>query len=156
MCRGANTDRIREELSQMNILVEEWGGKYQAQEISAKKGLNIDELLDKVLLEAELLELKANPDKRAKGTVMEAKLDKGRGITASLLVQEGTLDKRIQESLTVVIKGVRNQPGMLYYWKTRKSIFFEEFRVYVDEILETTDPISEGIYEPIGQVETQE
>ncbi len=72
------------------------------------------------------------------------------------LVQEGTLDKRIQESLTVVIKGVRNQPGMLYYWKTRKSIFFEEFRVYVDEILETTDPISEGIYEPIGQVETQE
>jgi len=89
---GANTDRIREELSQMNILVEEWGGKYQAQEISAKKGLHIDELLDKVLLEAEMLELKANPDKRAKGTVMEAKLDKGRGITASLLVQEGTLE----------------------------------------------------------------
>lgn len=88
---GANTDRIREELSQLNILVEEWGGKYQAQEISAKKGINIDELLDKVLLEAELLELKANPDKRAKGTVMEARLDKGRGIMASLLVQEGTL-----------------------------------------------------------------
>lgn len=89
---GANPDKVREELSQMNILVEEWGGKYQAQEISAKNGVNIDELLDKVLLEAEMLELKANPDKRAKGTVMEAKLDKGRGITAALLVQEGTLE----------------------------------------------------------------
>jgi len=88
---GANPDRVREELSQMNILVEEWGGKFQAQEISAKNGLNIDELLEKVLLEAELLELKANPDKRAKGTVMEARLDKGRGIMASLLVEEGTL-----------------------------------------------------------------
>jgi len=88
---GANPDKVREELSQMNILVEEWGGKYQAQEISAKNGLNIDELLEKVLLEAELLELKANPDKRAKGTVMEARLDRGRGIMASLLVEEGTL-----------------------------------------------------------------
>lgn len=87
----ANVDKIRDELSQMNILVEEWGGKYQAQEISAKKGLNIDELLEKVLLEAELLELKANPDKRAKGTVMEAQQEKGRGTTATLLVQEGTL-----------------------------------------------------------------
>ena len=87
----ANPDKIREELSGMNILVEEWGGKYQAQEISAKKGTNIDELLEKVLLEAELLELKANPDKRAKGTVMEARLDKGRGVMASILVQEGTL-----------------------------------------------------------------
>ncbi|MFT5511650.1 MAG: translation initiation factor IF-2 [Bacteroidia bacterium] len=87
----ANPDRIREELSAMNILVEEWGGKYQAQEISAKKGTNIDELLDKVLLEAELLELKANPNKRAKGSVMEARLDKGRGVLASVLVQEGTL-----------------------------------------------------------------
>lgn len=87
----ANPDKIREELSAMNILVEEWGGKYQAQEISAKKGINIDELLDKVLLEAELLELKANPNKRAKGSVMEARLDKGRGVLASVLVQEGTL-----------------------------------------------------------------
>ena len=87
----ANPDKIREELSKMNILVEEWGGKYQCQEISAKKGTNIDELLEKVLLESELLELKANPDKRAKGTVMEARLDKGRGILASMLVQEGTL-----------------------------------------------------------------
>jgi translation initiation factor IF-2 len=88
---NANPDRIREELSAMDILVEEWGGKFQAQEISAKKGTNIDDLLDKVLLEAELLELKANADKRAKGTVMEAQLDKGRGVLASLLVQEGTL-----------------------------------------------------------------
>lgn len=88
---AANPDKIREELSAMNILVEEWGGKYQAQEISAKKGINIDELLEKVLLEAELLELKANPNKRAKGSVMEARLDKGRGVLASVLVQEGTL-----------------------------------------------------------------
>ncbi|MCB0734492.1 MAG: translation initiation factor IF-2 [Flavobacteriales bacterium] len=88
---NANPDKIREELSAMNILVEEWGGSFQAQEISAKKGSNIDELLDKVLLEAEMLELKANPDKRAKGTVMEAQLDKGRGVLASILVQEGTL-----------------------------------------------------------------
>ena len=87
----ANVDKIREELSQMNILVEEWGGKFQAQEISAKKGINIDELLEKVLLEAELLELRANPNKRAKGTVMEAQQEKGRGTTATLLVQEGTL-----------------------------------------------------------------
>ena len=87
----ANPDRIREELSAMNLLVEEWGGKYQAQEISAKKGTGVPELLEKVLLEAELLELKANPNKRAKGTVMEARLDKGRGIVASVLVQEGTL-----------------------------------------------------------------
>ena len=88
----SNPDRIREELSAMNILVEEWGGKYHAQEISAKKGTNIDALLEKVLLEAELLELKANPNKRAKGSVMEARLDKGRGILASVLVQEGTLN----------------------------------------------------------------
>ncbi len=88
---GANADKVREELAAMNILVEEWGGKYQAQEISAKKGMGIDSLLDKVLLEAELLDLKANPDKRAKGTVMEAEVALGRGTTVSLLVQEGTL-----------------------------------------------------------------
>lgn len=88
---GANADRIREQLSAMSILVEEWGGKYQSQEISAKKGINIDKLLEKVLLEAELLELKANPNKRAKGTVMETHLDKGKGVVATLLVQEGTL-----------------------------------------------------------------
>ena len=88
---GANPDKIREELSQMNILVEEWGGKYQCQEIAAKHGKNIDKLLEKILLEAELLELKANPNRKSKGTVVEAKLDKGRGIVASLLVQNGTL-----------------------------------------------------------------
>lgn len=88
---GANADKIREQLSAMNILVEEWGGKYQSQEISAKKGLNIDKLLEKVLLEAEILELKANPNKRAKGTVIETHLDKGKGVVSSLLVQEGTL-----------------------------------------------------------------
>ena len=88
---GANADKIREQLSAMSILVEEWGGKYQSQEISAKKGINIDKLLEKVILESELLELKANPNKRAKGTVMETHLDKGKGVVATLLVQEGTI-----------------------------------------------------------------
>jgi translation initiation factor IF-2 len=88
---GANVERIREQLAQMNILVEEWGGKYQTQEISAKKGLNIDLLLDKVLLEAEILDLKANPNRRAVGSIIEASLDKGRGIVATLMVQNGTL-----------------------------------------------------------------
>lgn len=88
---GANPDKIREQLSAMNILVEEWGGKYQCQEISAKKGLNIDALLEKVLLEAEILNLKANPNKRAVGNVIESSLDKGRGIVTTLLVQAGTL-----------------------------------------------------------------
>jgi translation initiation factor IF-2 len=88
---GANPDRVREALSAMNILVEEWGGKYQTAEISAKNGVNIDELLEKVALEAEMLELKANPDKNAKGGVLEAKIEKGRGVVASMLVQEGVL-----------------------------------------------------------------
>ncbi|MFN9581548.1 MAG: translation initiation factor IF-2, partial [Bacteroidota bacterium] len=88
---GANPDKRREQLSAMNILVEEWGGKYQTQEISAKKGLNIDKLLEKVLLEAEILDLKANPNKRAVGSVIEATLDKGRGITTTVMVQAGTL-----------------------------------------------------------------
>lgn len=88
---GANADRLREQLSQMNILVEEWGGKYQTQEISAKQGKNIQELLDKVLLEAELLELKADAKKRANGTVIEASLDKGKGYVTTMLVQGGTL-----------------------------------------------------------------
>lgn len=87
----ANADRLREQLSQMNILVEEWGGKYQTQEIAAKKGLNIDKLLEKVLLEAEMLDLKANPKKRAIGTIIESSLDKGRGFVATLLVEAGTL-----------------------------------------------------------------
>ena len=90
---GANADKIREQLAQMNLLVEEWGGKYQSQEISAKKGLNIDALLDKILIEADLLELKANPDKPAIGSVIEATLDKGRGYTATLLVEAGTLNR---------------------------------------------------------------
>jgi translation initiation factor IF-2 len=87
----ANPEKIKEELANMNILVEDWGGKYQSQDISAKNGINIDELLEKVLLEAELLELKANPDKPALGTVVESSLDKGRGYTTTLLVQGGTL-----------------------------------------------------------------
>ena len=87
----ANADKIREELSQMNVLVEDWGGKYQSQEISAKTGQGVDDLLEKVLLEAELLELKANPDRNASGTVIEASLDKGRGYVTTILVQTGTL-----------------------------------------------------------------
>ncbi len=89
---GANPDNIRNQLSQMNIMVEEWGGKYQCQEISAKKGLNIDKLLDKIVLEAEMLELKANPNKPAVGSVIEAQLDKGRGYVSTIMVQEGTLN----------------------------------------------------------------
>lgn len=88
---AANPSKIREDLSKENILVESWGGKYQEQEVSAKKGIGIDELLDKVLLEAELLELKANPNRRADGTIIEASLDKGRGYVATVLVQNGTL-----------------------------------------------------------------
>lgn len=89
---GANPQKIYEQLSQMNLLVEEWGGKYQSQEISAKKGLNVDKLLEKILLEAELLDLKANPNKEASGTIIEASLDKGRGYVATLLVENGTLN----------------------------------------------------------------
>lgn len=88
---GANAEKIREELANMNLLVEDWGGKYQAQEISSKSGLGIDDLLEKVLLEAELLELKANPNRRASGTVIEASLDKGRGYVTTILVETGTL-----------------------------------------------------------------
>jgi len=88
---GANSQKIYEQLSQMNILVEAWGGKFQNQELSAKQGLNVDSLLEKVLLEAELLDLKANPNKEATGTIIEASLDKGRGYVATILVQNGTL-----------------------------------------------------------------
>ncbi|MCF8233500.1 MAG: translation initiation factor IF-2 [Bacteroidales bacterium] len=88
---NANPEKIKEELSKLNILVEDWGGKYQSQEISAKQGLNVESLLEKVLLEAELLELKGNPDKLAKGTTIESSLDKGRGYVAKVLVQNGTL-----------------------------------------------------------------
>ena len=111
---GANADKIREQLSAMNILVEEWGGKYQSQEISAKTGLNIDKLLEKVLLEAELLELKANPNKRAVGTVIEAALDKGRGIVTTILVQAGKLkvgDPILAGCYSGRVKALTNERG---------------------------------------------
>jgi len=89
---GANIDKIKEQLSQMNVLVEDWGGKYQCQEISAKSGVGVETLLEKLLLESELLDLKANPDKAAVGTTIEASLDKGRGYVCNIMVQEGTLN----------------------------------------------------------------
>ena len=88
---GANPDKIREDLANMNLLVEEWGGKYQCQEISAKKGMGVDELLEKVLLEAEMLDLKANPNRKATGSIIESSLDKGRGYVSTVLVSNGTL-----------------------------------------------------------------
>jgi translation initiation factor IF-2 len=111
---GANADKVREQLSAMNILVEEWGGKYQTQEISAKTGLNVDLLLEKVLLEAELLELKANPNKRAVGTVIEAALDKGRGIVTTILVQAGRLkvgDPILAGCYSGRVKALTNERG---------------------------------------------
>ena len=111
---GANPDKIREQLANMNILVEEWGGKYQCQEISAKKGINVDKLLDKVLLEAELLELKANPDRRAVGAIIESSLDKGRGYLATILVQNGTLhigDIMLSGCYTGRVKAMFNERG---------------------------------------------
>ena len=89
---GANPEKIKESLANMNLLVEDWGGKYQSQDISAKKGLNVDKLLEKILLEAEILDLKANPDRNASGTVLEASLDKGRGYVTKLLVQNGSME----------------------------------------------------------------
>ena len=88
---GANPDKIREDLANMNLLVEEWGGKYQCQEISAKKGLGVEELMEKVLLEADMLDLKANPNRKATGTIIESSLDKGRGYVSTVLVSNGTL-----------------------------------------------------------------
>ncbi len=111
---GANSDRVKEQLAAMNILVEDWGGKFQSQEISSKSGLNVDLLLDKVLLEAELLELKANPNKRAVGTVIEATLDKGRGIVTTVLVQAGTLrvgDPILAGSYSGKVKALFNERG---------------------------------------------
>ncbi|HTN46801.1 MAG TPA: translation initiation factor IF-2 [Flavipsychrobacter sp.] len=90
---GSNPEKIKEQLAQQNILVEDWGGKFQSQEISAKKGLHVDQLLEKILLEAELLDLKANPDRGAVGSVIEASLDKGRGFQATILIQNGTLQQ---------------------------------------------------------------
>ena len=111
---GANPDKIREQLSNMNILVEDWGGKYQCQEISAKKGINVDSLLEKVLLEAEMLELKANPNKRASGAIIESSLDKGRGYLATILVQNGTLrvgDVMLSGCFTGRVKAMFNERG---------------------------------------------
>ncbi|HCV15256.1 MAG TPA: translation initiation factor IF-2, partial [Rikenellaceae bacterium] len=111
---GANAEKIREQLANMNLLVEDWGGKYQCQEISAKQGLNVDKLLEKILLESELLDLKANPAKRAKGTIIESSLDKGRGYLATVLVQSGTLhigDILLSGSQTGRIKAMFNERG---------------------------------------------
>ncbi len=144
---GANPQKIYEQLSAMNLLVEEWGGKYQSQEISAKQGLNVDLLLEKILLEAEILDLKANPDREASGSIVEASLDKGRGYVATILVQNGTLrngdlvvsgqnfgrvkalfnerNKKIDEagpSTPVLILGLNGAPQA-----------GEKFRVYEDE-----------------------
>ena len=111
---GANPDKIREQLSNMNILVEDWGGKYQCQEISAKKGINVDLLLEKVLLEAEMLDLKANPNRRATGAIIESSLDKGRGYLATILVQNGTLkvgDVMLSGCYTGRVKAMFNERG---------------------------------------------
>ncbi len=111
---GANPDTIRRQLSEMNILVEDWGGKYQCQEISAKKGLNVDKLLEKVLLETDILELKANPKRLAQGAVIESSLDKGRGYLATILVQNGTLhvgDVLLSGSFYGKVKSMFNERG---------------------------------------------
>ncbi|WP_214227140.1 translation initiation factor IF-2 [Pedobacter sp. B4-66] len=111
---GANSEKIREQLSTMNILVEDWGGTFQSQEISGKSGLNVDLLLEKVLLEAEMLDLKANPNKRATGSVIEATLDKGRGIVTTVLVQAGTLkigDPILAGSYSGRVKALFNERG---------------------------------------------
>ena len=113
---GAQPDKIYQQLSQMNILTEAWGGKYQSQEISAKKGLNVDKLLEKVLLEADLLDLKANPHKAASGAVIESSLDKGRGYLATILVQEGTLrqgDILLSGSYYGRVKNMFNERGQI-------------------------------------------
>ncbi len=144
---GANPEKIKEELSKLNILVEDWGGKYQSQEISAKKGINVTELLDKVLLEAELLDLHANPDARASGTVIESSLDKGRGYVAKLLVQNGTLklgDFVLAGSVYGKVKAMyneRNQPikeagpsaPVLLLGLTGAPQAGDKFKVMVDE-----------------------
>ena len=110
----ANSDRIREQLSTMNYLVEDWGGKYQCQEVSAKKGMNLDKLLEKVLLEAGMLDLKANPDRKASGAVIESMLDKGRGYVATIMVQNGTLrigDVLLSGTYTGRVKAMFDENG---------------------------------------------
>jgi translation initiation factor IF-2 len=111
---NADPNKIKEQLSQLNILVEDWGGKYQSEEISAKQGINVDKLLEKVLLEAEMLDLKANPNKRATGTIIESQLDKGRGYISTLLVQSGTLkigDVVLAGSYSGKVKALYNERG---------------------------------------------
>lgn len=111
---GADPNRIKNELAQMNLLVEEWGGKFQSQDISAKQGIGIEELLEKILLEAEILDLKANPNKRATGTVIEASLDKGRGYVSKMLVQAGTLkigDPMVAGEHAGKVKAMYNERG---------------------------------------------
>lgn len=111
---GANSEKIKEQLANMNILVEDWGGKYQSQEISAKKGINVDKLLEKILLEADMLELKANPNKRASGSIIESSLDKGRGYLATILVQSGTLrvgDAMLSGVYSGKVKAMFNERG---------------------------------------------
>ncbi|MDR0365192.1 MAG: translation initiation factor IF-2 [Bacteroidales bacterium] len=127
----ADPDRIRQELAEMNILVEEWGGKYQCQEISAKQGINVDLLLEKVLLEAEMLELKANPNRLAKGTVIESKLEPGRGYVASMLIQNGTLHKG-----DVIVAG--------QYFGRIKALFNEREQL-IDEVLPATPALVLGL-----------
>ncbi|MBR5864349.1 MAG: translation initiation factor IF-2, partial [Alistipes sp.] len=111
---AANPEHIKEQLAQMNYLVEEWGGKYQSQDISAKKGMNLDKLLEKVLLEAEMLDLKANPNKKAQGSVIESTLDKGRGYVATIMVQSGTLrvgDVLLSGTYTGRVKAMFDENG---------------------------------------------
>ncbi len=144
---GANPEKIKEQLAGMNLLVEDWGGKYQSQEISAKKGLNIDLLLEKILLEAELLDLKSNPDREASGTIIEASLDKGRGYVATVLVQGGTLQQgdlvvsgqyfgRIKAMFNERNKKVEDAPPsspVLLLGLNGAPQAGEKFRVYDDE-----------------------
>ena len=111
---GADPDRIKNELSQMNLLIEEWGGKFQSQDISAKTGMGIDELLEKILLEAELLELQANPSREAMGTVVEASLDKGRGYVTKVLVLNGMMkigDVMVAGEHSGKVKAMYNEMG---------------------------------------------
>ncbi|NII24269.1 translation initiation factor IF-2 [Pseudoflavitalea sp. X16] len=144
---GANAKKIYEQLAGMNLLVEEWGGKYQSQELSAKKGLNVDLLLEKILLEAELLDLKANPNKEAGGTIIEATLDKGRGYVATVLVQNGTLKQgdlvvsgqhfgRVKAMFNERNKRVDNAPPstpVLILGLNGAPQAGEKFKVYLDE-----------------------
>src|SRR5579871_761232 len=144
---GANPQKIYEQLASMNLLVESWGGKYQSQEISAKKGLNVDQLLEKILLEAEILDLKANPNKEATGTIIEATLDKGRGYVATVLVQNGTLENgdivvsgqhfgRVKAMFNERNKKVENAPPstpVLFLGLNGAPQAGEKFKVYEDE-----------------------